>query len=190
MASLVAAHHISDPNRIFIGQVLVVASGTGNSSGALRAAQADPWVVPGQVPDALTDYPDRLALRPIFRWWSATYGVPADLVEGLAWMESGWQSQVRSRSGAIGIGQLEPSTVNFIATTLLHQRLNPWSADDNIRMTARFVRYLLDQTGGDVALSLAGYYQGLSSVAHRGPYRETVAYVVAVLTFQQAFRAG
>lgn len=138
------------------------------------------------LPARLVGDPARLALMPTFDHWAAAYGVPADLLKSVTWLESGWQVWVESSVGAMGIGQLLPSTVDFVEA-LVGEDLNPWDAGDNIRMSARFLRWLLDQTGGDSSAALAGYYQGLQSVRDRGPYGETLAYVAAVQELRDRF---
>jgi soluble lytic murein transglycosylase-like protein len=139
------------------------------------------------LPSKLRAHPERVRLRPLFQWWAARYGVAPDLLQALAWIESGWQTNVVSRTGAIGIGQLEPATVEF-TSGLLGMRLNPTSAGDNIRMSARFLRHLLDRTGNNVPVSVAAYYQGLGSVSRGVALPDTWLYVAAVLAVRPSFR--
>ena len=77
--------------------------------------------------------------------------LPVTLLEALAWRESQWDaSAVNEQSGAIGIGQLLPETATFVATQLLNDpSLDPKNARDNIRLTARYLRALVDRFGGD-----------------------------------------
>ena len=141
----------------------------------------------GWLPAKLLAHPDRVALRPNFEHWAAHYNVPADLLEALSWVESGWQRTIVSRTGAIGIGQLEPATVDHVRA-LIGIKLDPTNADDNIRMSARFLRFLLDGTGGDPSQALAAYYQGLRSVRTGQILAETKQYVATVLAFRPFFR--
>jgi LysM repeat protein len=140
-----------------------------------------------RLPAALLSFPDRLALMPLFDLWAAEYGVAPSLLKALAWMESGWQANVVSPSGAIGIGQLLPGTAAFVANTLIGMPLDPYVASDNIRMSARYLAQLLNLTNGDVNMALAGYYQGLTSVRRDGMKATTAAYVNVVLTLQGRF---
>lgn len=176
-SALAKANNISNPNLIVIGRTLTIpaASGAGNSSST-------------GLPAKLLRYPERVALRPTFEKWAAHYGVPADLLEGLCWVESGWQRAVVSSTGAIGIGQLQPATVDHVRLLIGIKTLDPYNADDNIRMSARFLKFLLDSTGGDVNLSLAAYYQGLRSVRTRPVLAETKQYVATVLAVRPMFR--
>jgi LysM repeat protein len=177
VSALASANHLAHPDTVLAGTRLVIPT----ADGALTQG--------GALPSRLLAHPDRLALRPLFRRWSAAAGVPASLVEGLAWMESGWQQSVVSRTGAVGIGQLEPSTVTFVSG-LIGRRLNGRVASDNIRMSARYLRYLLEETHGNVADALAGYYQGLVSVRARGMMSWTRVYVADVIGFERSFSPG
>lgn len=133
--------------------------------------------------------PARLALVPHFERWAAANGIPADLLMATTWLESGWQNHVTSHVGAIGIGQLMPDTVEFVRDHLIGVRsLDPRVPEHNIRMSARYLRWLLARADGDARLALAGYYQGPASVRANGPYRGTVAYVDGVLSLRHRFR--
>jgi hypothetical protein len=140
-----------------------------------------------RLPKELVNLPERLGLLPSFDRWAMEYAIPPSLLKALAWMESGWQEKVISPSGAIGIGQLLPSTAAFVAGVLIGAPLDPYLADDNIRMSARFLAHLLTLTNGDVNLALAGYYQGLTSVRRDGMKPTTAAYVNVVLALQGRF---
>jgi soluble lytic murein transglycosylase-like protein len=187
---LVAENHLRDANLIFVDQHLAIPAGDSAPASPRGSPVVGQGVTPGHLPAALTANRKLLALRPRFRYWAGVYNVPPALLEGLAWMESGWRNNARSSSGAIGIGQLEPSTVAFINTTLLHERLDPHVADANIRMTTRYLRLLLDQTNGDVPTAVAAYYQGLQSVIDRGLLHSTRRYVSGVLTLRVSFSPG
>jgi soluble lytic murein transglycosylase-like protein len=176
VSAIARANHITNRNLVVIGKKLTIPAGgtaTGSSSTGL--------------PAKLLAHPDRVALRPNFEHWAAHYGVPADLLEALAWVESGWQRTVVSRTGAVGIGQLMPATVDLVRG-MIGINLDPNNADDNIRMSARFMRYLLDATGGDTSLTLAAYYQGLRSARTGAILGETKQYVATVLAFRPFFR--
>jgi hypothetical protein len=171
---------ISNRNVVVIGRKLTIpaASSSGSSAGSGHPR--------GVLPAKLQAHPERLALRPTFARWAAYYGVPADLLEATAWIESGWQTSVVSKTGAMGVGQLQPATVD-LTRLMIGIQLDPASANDNIRMSARFLRYLLDSTGNDVPVSLAAYYQGLRSVRSRIVLPETLLYVANILAIRPAF---
>jgi soluble lytic murein transglycosylase-like protein len=139
-------------------------------------------------PPQLKAHPERLSLTPRFDYWARAYRVPPDMLKGLAWYESGWQNQVVSSTGAVGVGQLMPFTSDFVSNTLLkNSGLDPKKVDDNIRMSARFLRFLLDQTGGAPGLALAAYYQGLVRTQQGKFFEETKRYVAGVSAAQKQF---
>ena len=124
---------------------------------------------------------DRAGLRIAFLRFSRLAGVPSDLAMALAWQESGWQRSKVSSTGAVGVMQLMPDTVDFVSTMLLGTApLDPRDPVANIRMGTRFLRYPLDSHGGNVDRALASYYQGLRSVRERGPLDETGRFVANV----------
>lgn len=181
MASLARANKISDVNRIRAGDRLVV---PGGSPGPV--ARTDPKVS-NRLPARLQERPERVALLPRFDSAAREFGVPADLLKAITWQESGWQNDRVSSTKARGIGQLMPDTVAFVNGSLLRARLDPGRPDDNIRMSARFLAYLLHRTNGDVSRAVAAYYQGLGSVQRRGPYPSTIRYTADVLALRRKF---
>jgi len=50
-----------------------------------------------------------------------------------------------------------------------------------------YLRHLLEQTGGDEASAIAGYYQGLGSVQSRGLFDDTQQYVGNVQALRSRF---
>lgn len=194
VAALAAANGIANPNFVVSGTVLRIPSGRAMPSpAATRPAPQRPTgqaVVVAMPPATLAAArpaskiavpPDRAGLRSAFLQFSRLAGVPSDLAMALAWQESGWQRNKVSSTMAVGVMQLMPDTVDFVSTQLLRTpRLNPWDPVANIRMGTRFVRYLLDASGGNVDLALASYYQGLRSVKTYGPLEETRRFVANV----------
>lgn len=174
VSALASTNSLRNPDLVRIGQRLTIPAG-----GAPASASG--------LPSKLANSPSRLALMASFDRWAGTYGVPADLLKGLCWLESGWQNTVTSSTGAVGVGQLMPDTVALVNGVLLNAHLDPRDPDDNIRMTARFLRYLLDRSGGDVRMALAAYYQGFRSVSEQGAYASTLVYVAAVLALRDRF---
>lgn len=122
----------------------------------------------------------RDAVRASLDHWSAVYGVDARLARATAWMESGFQQQVVSNVGAVGVMQLLPETWDWVDQMLLGTT-TPRTYDGNIRAGVRYLRWLLDQFGGNTKLALAGYYQGAQAVRERGLFDDTTRYVTIIL---------
>lgn len=179
VASLAAANGIVDVHRVQAGRRLVVPPAA--------PARAPAPVPSRQLPDSLRSSPQRLALIPVFDAAAREFGVPADLLKAMAWQESGWQNSKVSSTRALGIGQLMPATVAFVNEVLLRASLDPHRPEHNIRMSARFLSYLLGQNQGDVERSLAAYYQGLASLRRVGPLPASRRYVANVVALRRRF---
>jgi LysM repeat protein/peptidoglycan hydrolase-like protein with peptidoglycan-binding domain len=120
------------------------------------------------------------AVRAAIDRWAAYYAVDPQLARALAWMESGFQEDVVSSAGAIGVMQLLPETWEWVDTVLLGET-TPRTYDGNVRAGVRYLRWQLDQFDGDVRLALAGYYQGARAVRQRGLFDDTKQYVSVIL---------
>ena len=182
VVALVEANGIADVHRIRAGNPLALPSVSGGDGGAPGSGGGADDV--SRFPARLRSSPARLALVPRFEHWAAVSDVPVDLLMAMTWLESGWQNDVVSPVGAIGIGQLMPDTVSWLQDIVIGEPLDPHDRDDNIRMSARYLRWLLDRTGGDSATALAGYYQGLGAVRTSGVFPSTRVYVADVLAFR------
>ncbi len=105
---------------------------------------------------------------------AARHNVDPNLVRAIIKVESDYNPHAVSRKGAKGLMQLMPDTA---------RRLNVTDAFDpaqNVDAGVRHLKYLLENFGGDLSLSLAAYNAGENAVARSGgipPYPETRAYV-------------
>lgn len=165
IATIMLANEITNPNLIRVGDVLEI-----------------PHVVPRN---------DTERMSALFERWAETNDLDPELLKAIGWQESRWQDDALSSAGAMGVGQIMPGTATYISRDLIGDPdLDVWNASDNIEMSARYVRYLLEQTDGDLRLALASYYQGWGSVQRRGLYGETEDYVASVLRFRDQFLEG
>lgn len=112
--------------------------------------------------------------------WAATYGVDPRLARALAWMESGFQPDVVSNVGAVGVMQLLPETWDWVDTNLIGAS-TARTYEGNIQAGVRYLRWQLDHFGGDTRLALAGYYQGARAVRERGIFDDTRQYVAVIM---------
>ncbi|MDQ3379815.1 MAG: peptidoglycan-binding protein [Actinomycetota bacterium] len=130
---------------------------------------------------AVTGSPaSRDAVRVAIDRWAGVYSVDPALARALAWMESGFQQEVVSSVGAIGVMQLLPETWEFVDTVLLGVR-TPRTYEGNVRAGVRYLRWQLDEFGGNRRLALAGWYQGARAVREIGLYDDTKLFVRVVL---------
>jgi LysM repeat protein len=152
-------------------------------------ARVLPPGTPTNLPSDLTSDANRLALVPVFRAAAAEFGVPADLLMAQAYRESRWQSQAVSPTGAMGIGQLLPSTAAYLAGVLMGEpSLSAWKPADNIRMSARFMKFMLDRYHGDQDGTLAAYYQGSVSYERDGATPAGQSYANSVRALRPQFQ--
>ena len=182
IGELIRLNGITNPNLIRVGRKLTLPGGA-------AVAAANPAAGYNSLPGRLRANPQRLELIPSFERWSAHYGVAADLLMAMAYRESGWQTSVVSNKGAVGVGQLMPATSAWIANTLIKADLDPNDPDDNIRMSARLMQWLIGYTGSEEA-AIAAYYQGQGSVAARGLFDDTRAYIDNVAQIRRLFAKG
>jgi len=99
------------------------------------------------------------------------------LLSALVWQESRWNPQAVSPKGAMGLAQLMPATARDLG-------VNPADPVQNLQGGARYLRYLLDQFGGDVEKALAAYNAGPARVQRANgvpAIAETRAYVASIV---------
>ena len=115
--------------------------------------------------------------------WAAHYGLNPSLVKALAWMESGYNPSLTSRTGAWGVMQIQPETWDYAERVLLGQQV-PRTADGNVHVGTAYLHHLLRVFGGDERLALAAWYQGELAVRKRGLFPETQAFVANVVALK------
>jgi soluble lytic murein transglycosylase-like protein len=118
---------------------------------------------------------------------AAQHGAPASLAAAIGWQESGFNNSMVSSANARGVMQVMPGTWDYVQQYLTTQKLNPDSAEDNVRAGSLYLAHLLRDTGGDERLATAGYYQGLASVRKIGLLPETEQYVDSVMALRSRF---
>ena len=123
-------------------------------------------------------------VRALLDKWARTYGVDPTLVKALAWMESGFQTNLTSSVGAWGVMQIIPSTWAFVEDVLAGEQI-PRTADGNIRVGVLYLRHLLQRFNGNERLALAGWYQGERAVRERGVYKESKWFAKVVLALRR-----
>jgi soluble lytic murein transglycosylase-like protein len=108
-------------------------------------------------------------------------------VKALAYLESGWQQDVVSHTGAMGVMQIQPTTGYWLEEEIFGYDLNiETSAYDNIRAGARYLSILMQVTG-DTDKALAAYYQGYGALSLGIIYEDTIQYVAAVKAIRDMY---
>lgn len=117
---------------------------------------------------------------------SAAVQISDRLIEAVAWQESRLNQTAVSPKGARGVMQLMPATASQLGVQAGDMR-------DNVRGGAVYLKQLLGQFDNDLVLTLAAYNAGPAAVRKYGgvpPYRETQAYVAAILARLAASEAS
>jgi len=128
-------------------------------------------------PGAELVIPGRLArMNALLTYVAGDVEVDARLVRAVAWAESAWRQDVVSSTGAVGVMQLEPFTGDWVSRHITGRRLDIWVAQDNVLAGSLLLRHIGGLHDGDVAATLAAYYQGDESVSSSGLFDDTRRY--------------
>lgn len=128
----------------------------------------------------LEGHPD---LPPLIRDTERRHHLPPGLLEALVEVESNTQPHRISPAGAMGPGQLMPSTAS-----LLHVE-DPFEPRPALDGSARYLVELLARFRGDVKLAVAAYNAGPGNVEGHVPHNgETELYVDRVLALYERLR--
>jgi N-acetylmuramoyl-L-alanine amidase len=199
--AVVEANGLASSGLIRIGQRLRVPGGaaTAAAPAAAPAVSATPTHNAGvAIPDrvrasvaahrtalAARSQPSKAEVRRLVAETARRHGVDPALALAVAYHESGFQQRVVSPVDAIGVMQVLPSTGRGLAAAAGRQ-LDLLDVRDNVTAGVLLLRQLLRSTG-DSDAALAGYYQGLGSVAKRGRLPQTDAYIRNVNALRPRF---
>jgi len=175
VAAIAGANGIADPEYLQAGAVLRI-PGTGATAGASE--------LPAHMARTAAR---RSTVRRMIAAEARRQAVPVAFALAVAWQESGWQQDVRSSSGAVGVMQLLPATADWIETSILHEQVDASSAASNVRAGVALLHYYLARYGGDRTLTLAAYYQGMGATDRFGVYPVTRPYVASILALEEIF---
>jgi LysM repeat protein len=185
VAELAAANGI-DANAPLLSGTALTLSG---APGTTRSGSSQPVGSAAEGSSGSPPYPtpERVTSSQVEQVASAN-GVSGSLAAAIGWQESGFNNDLVSSADARGVMQILPGTWDWIQRTLTGGTpLASASAIDNVRGGVLLLHSLLASTGGDPALTAAGYYQGLSSVRKYGVLPSTQRYVNAVMALRQQF---
>lgn len=130
-----------------------------------QTAGGGKWETGGAAPSPLrrrVEYP--LAYWDIAERAAREAGVDPLLLLAVSRQESTFRSAIVSRSGAVGVMQLMPSTAKWLAgkePRLAAETGEHLSAPENsLRLGAHYLRMMLDRSGGNLVYALASYNGG------------------------------
>ena len=183
---------------IRIGQRLVVPG----SSAARASTSAVPATNAGhRIPESVRrsvaenrrilasrSHPSKAQVRRMIAATARRHSVSPSLALAVAYHESGFQQRVVSGVNAIGVMQVLPSTGRVLSQQ--HgRRLDLLKTQDNVTAGVLLLRQLVRSTGS-TDRALAGYYQGLGSIARKGILPQTHAYIRNVNALRARFANG
>jgi peptidoglycan hydrolase-like protein with peptidoglycan-binding domain len=128
----------------------------------------------------------RRTVRGSLNFWARHYRLQPALVKALAWMESGFQRNVRSPAGAWGVMQVTRGTWSYVEMFLIGHRVRR-TMDGNVRVGVAYLHQLMHEFRFRERRAVAAYNQGPWSVRTHGVYAETRAFVGNVMALKRRF---
>lgn len=119
--------------------------------------------------------------------YASKNNLDAAFVKAVIKQESGFQPEVTSHCGAMGLMQLMPATANSMGVK------NAFDPEENIMGGTKYLKGLMDRFGGQKELALAAYNAGPGAVQRYGgipPYNETQNYVKNVMANYNRFKTN
>jgi soluble lytic murein transglycosylase-like protein len=151
----------------------------------LRSEQPATQVNEAQkIPATYSQNRDRFT--PEIRRAASLYQIDEALLHAVIAVESGYNTRIISKKGAVGLMQLMPDTAKRFKVN------NSFDPAQNIRAGAQYLSKLLAQFDNNTQLALAAYNAGESNVrkygGHIPPFAETIAYVPKVMGLYEGYR--
>jgi murein DD-endopeptidase MepM/ murein hydrolase activator NlpD len=193
--SAIASANGLSGGRVYAGATLRI-PGAGASSDAVPTTNAGvriPESVRSSVAEnrrvlAARSHPSKAEVRQMVAATARRHGVSPSLAVAVAYHESGFQQRVVSGVNAIGVMQVLPSTGRVLSQQ--HgQSLDLLEAQDNITAGVLLLRQLI-RSQGTADAALAGYYQGLGSIARQGVLPQTRDYIRSITILRERFAEG
>jgi soluble lytic murein transglycosylase-like protein len=124
---------------------------------------------------------------PIINKAADKHKIDAALIKAIILAESGYNPLATSEKGAVGLMQIMPGTAMALSTEDMYNPVH------NIDAGVEYLKLLLDEFGGDLALAIAAYNAGSSKVhEYQGipPYEGTRHFVKEVFEYYRHYQGA
>lgn len=101
----------------------------------------------------------------LFMHYGEQAGVPPILLARQAIVESSLNPDAVSSSGAQGLAQFMPATLDWLKQREGWAKADPFNPEHSIRAQAAYMKFLLALFGGDTRKAVASYHAGQGTVA-------------------------
>lgn len=179
IAAIVETNALADPSRIYAGQRLTIPGAMAGAAAALPAS-----TMPASMASLVAE---RHAVRTLIAAEAQRFGVPTAFALAVAWQESGWQQDVVSWAGAVGVMQLLPATGEWVGEAMLGSSVNLRDTGQNVRAGVRLLAHYLDRYDGNRDLVLAAYYQGQTAADRHGVFAVSRPYIASIKALEALF---
>lgn len=179
---LLAANSSANPDLIYPGQTV-------NVPDPVAPAPAPAPSAPATGPGSALNTLDHATARDILAAAAHHNNVNPNFILAVSWWESGWNPNIVSRDGAVGMMQVLPSTAAWAGPGLLHRRVDLRNPTDNAEVGSALLRRYLD-VFNDPKLALAAYYQGETATKKYGIYPSSRTYVDGIWALRNRFEAS
>jgi Transglycosylase SLT domain len=112
---------------------------------------------------------------------SRSFALDPQLLTSVVAVESSFNPYAISTSGAVGLGQLKPSTAQWLGVN------DPFDSRQNLYGTAKYLRFLLSKYNGSVNHALAAYYKGQGTIDRQGIDSDAQYYIGKVHRMRTQF---
>lgn len=142
-------------------------------------------ISPPSRPRSIVASPRERLYQPIVVRAATLHQVDPALVMAVIFAESGYNPEAVSKTGAMGLMQLMPTTAQAMGVG------NCFDPEHNIDGGVKYLKKLVNKYGGNVLLALAAYNAGSRKVwEYRGvpPYKSTRSYIRKVLKYYRRYQ--
>lgn len=183
-----SAHTIAIGQRLVVRRTTRVIASSGVTTVTVSAGSASASAARHRAQLRSMSLPSKAKARATVARTARRYGVPVSLAVAVSYQESGFQQRVVSGVDAIGVMQVLPRTAASLSRQV-GRDLDMLDYRDNITAGVLLLRQLMRSEGSSHD-ALAGYYQGVGSIAAKGLLPQTHAYIRSIQVLQKRFVRG